>query len=165
MTGMGGMRSACTGSPRCGHALGAADYRCYGRGSTTGGRTRVLAGRSGVSPTSNWRRSACSTSCESGEELWAAIPAVLSGDVGVPALVGVTERRLLLLTRSADDVVVVTDATHCARYIDRTSPIPFRDQEIRLDGNAEHLARVWSVVDEIGDAALTGGLSRRVGCG
>ena len=87
---------------------------------------------------------------QSGEELWAAIPAVLSGDVDVPALVGVTERRLLLLTRSADGVVVVTDATHCAKHIDRASPIPFHDQEIRLDGNAEHVARVWSAVDEIG---------------
>jgi hypothetical protein len=86
---------------------------------------------------------------EAGEELCAAVPALLSGGVDVPALVGVTERRLLLLTRTRDDAVVVTDATRCARHIDRTSPIPFQDKELRLDGNAEHLARVWSLVDEL----------------
>ncbi len=78
------------------------------------------------------------------------MPALLSGGVDVPALVGVTERRLLLLTRANDDAVVVTDATRCARHIDRTSPIPFRDKQLRLDGNAEHLARVWSFVDDLG---------------
>ena len=89
---------------------------------------------------------------ESGEELCAAVPALLSrehGDVDVPMLIGVTERRLLLLTRMADDTVVVTDATGCARHVDRTGPIPFHDQQIRLDGSAEHLARLWSLVDQI----------------
>jgi hypothetical protein len=86
---------------------------------------------------------------EADEELCAAVPALLSGGIDVPALVGVTERRLLLLTRTNDDTVVVTDATRCVRYIDRHSPIPFRDQHLRLDGNAEHLARVWSCVDEL----------------
>ena len=87
---------------------------------------------------------------ESGEELCAAVPAMLSGDVDVPMLVGVTERRLLLFTRTSDGTVVVTDATPCASRIDRTSPIPFHDREIRLDGSAEHVARVWSLVAEIG---------------
>jgi hypothetical protein len=92
---------------------------------------------------------------ETGEELCAAVPAFVSGyrDIDVPALVGVTERRLLLLTRSADGTVAVTDATRCARHLDRTAPIPFRDRELRLDGNIEHVARLWSLVEELGAAS------------
>lgn len=88
---------------------------------------------------------------ESGEELCAAVPAMLSGhDVDVPMLIGVTERRLLLLTRTTGDTVVVTDVTRCVHHVDRSAPIPFHGQQIRLDASAEHLARVWSLVDEIG---------------
>ena len=86
---------------------------------------------------------------EPAEELRAAVPAVPPEERRPPVLIGVTDRRLLLITRTGDGIDVI-DATDCAPYVGRTGPIPFRDQEIRLEVAEEHLSRLWALVDEIG---------------
>ena len=89
------------------------------------------------------------------EELRAAVPGLRTTPVDgdAPVLIGVTDRRVVIIARQrASDAtwtVRAADATGCAASIDRDGVMPFAGGQLQLDLDEDALRRLWAHVDDV----------------
>ena len=91
------------------------------------------------------------------EELRAVVPGMRrsTSDGDVQVLVGVTDRRVVVVGRRRDGLTVrVIDVTDCATAAARTTVVPYWDGTWAFDLDADSAARVWATIDSVVPASI-----------
>jgi hypothetical protein len=89
------------------------------------------------------------------EELRAVVPGIRStSDGDAQILVGVTDRRVVVVGRRDGHTLHVTDVTDCATAAPRTTAVPYSDGTWAFDLDADSAARVWATIDSVVPASI-----------